>query len=104
MYTWYFLNRKSGTETNPIEYVSKLIVYVLQKVCSFQTVPVRALLLKTSFGFFNPRYFSPNLPGPNAYLLLEAFFHTKFLCCCCEQCFEINKMFFFYWRAHRNFG
>ena len=77
MYTRYFLNRKSRTETNPVEYVSKLIVYVLQKFCSFKTVPVRALLLQTSFGFFNPRYFSPSLLGPNAYLLLGALFHTK---------------------------
>ena len=77
MYTWYFLNRKSGTETNPIEYVSKTYCSRTPKFCSFKAVPVRALLLQTSFGFFDPRYFSPDLPGPNAYLLLGALFHTK---------------------------
>ena len=78
MYTRYFLNRKSGTEANPIGYVSKLIVFVLQKFVLSRQSQLELSFYNTSFGSSNPRYFSPSLPGPNAYLLLGALSNTKF--------------------------
>ena len=81
MYTWYYLNCKSGTETNPIEYVSKHNVCVLAKI--FIDLFSRQSQLELSFyklvlDFSTPRCFSlRSSRAERLCLLLGALFHTK---------------------------
>ena len=79
MYTWYFLNSQSGTETNPMEHVSTL--YCLRTLILL--ILSRQFDLELSFyklvlDFSTPDIFHLDLQVPNANLLLGALFHTNF--------------------------